>query len=328
MSPKKDSSHSLLPGWGEGEDEGHPARDYSPHPNPLPVWGEGNSTTLQKTLTTITNNLHDFSDAPELDAQRIILHALEQREPSYLLAHSDIQLTPEQLAETTRMQNLRKTGMPLAYILGESDFYGRTFIVTPDVLIPRSDTELLVKKALEYIRARHPGPRAGIHVDLSGFRVPTSLTSFAGRSKPGMTLTIADIGTGSGCIIITLALELYNLPATTYRLIATDISPAALAIAKQNAAKHGVLDKIAFLQGDMLKPITNRHVDLIVSNPPYLPAEALAKAGCAPETLGLKFEPQSALDGGVDGLDFVRQIQASGIPAIIETIGGEIIECY
>ncbi|MEK7499679.1 MAG: peptide chain release factor N(5)-glutamine methyltransferase, partial [Patescibacteria group bacterium] len=261
------------------------------------------------------------SDAPHLDAQRILLHVLKQREPSYLLAHSDKQLTPEQLSEITRMQDARKTGMPLAYILGTADFYGRTFIVTPDVLIPRPDTEILIEKALEYI-ARHPGPRAGIHGDMSGFRV-----------KPGMT--IADIGTGSGCIAITLALELKE----KHRIIATDISEAALAIAKQNAAIHGVLNRIEFIQGDMLEPFDFAQgkpykIDLIVSNPPYVPSEelqphsALRASRGKIETQGLDFEPHLALDGGPDGLKFVNQIKASGIPAIIETIGGEIITTF
>ncbi|MDA1169034.1 MAG: peptide chain release factor N(5)-glutamine methyltransferase [bacterium] len=244
--------------------------------------------------------LSNHSDAPHLDAERLLLHALKQREPSYLLAHSDALLTEQQISEITRMQDARKTGMPLAYILGEADFYGRTFMVTPDVLIPRPDTEVIIEKALEYIKKNF---------------------------KHKKEIVIADIGTGSGCIAITLALELNKLTKLVkLTQLATDISQKALDIAKQNAVKHGVLDNIEFLQGDMLEPIKDKHVDLIVSNPPYLPAEALAKAGYTLETRGLQFEPQTALDGGPDGLQFVNQIKASKIPAIIETIGGEIIE--
>ncbi|MEK7557136.1 MAG: methyltransferase, partial [Patescibacteria group bacterium] len=108
------------------------------------------------------------------------------------------------------------------------------------------------------------------------------------------------------------------------RFLATDISAAALDMAKKNAQRYGVADRIEFLQGSMLAPLTRRHIDLIVSNPPYLPAEALAKAGRAIDTLGLLFEPRIALDGGVDGQDFVQQIQQSEIPALVESTNGEI----
>ena len=222
------------------------------------------------------------------------------------------------------MANRRKTGMPLAYILGEVDFFGRTFIVTPDVLIPRPDTEALIEKALEYI-IRHAGLRPGIHEEI----------------------TIADICTGSGIIVITLALELEKLmqlkanEAKSYRFIATDISPAAIAIAKQNAQNHGVADTIEFIEGDMLDPFDfaqgkPHKIDLIVSNPPYIQTSEL-DAIYSPQqpylphfnakrwNVGLLFEPRIALDGGPDGQKFVNQIKTSGIPAIIETTGGAII---
>ncbi len=323
--------HSLLPRWGEGEDEGEiSTQNTAPHPNPLPIRGEG-VYNIGEILRNITKSLTNYSDAPHIDAQRIILHVLKQREPSYLLAHATDVLTAPQLQEITSMVTQRKTGMPLAYILGEADFYGRTFIVTPDVLIPRPDTETLIEKALEYVKK-----------------------NFENKKE----VTIADICTGSGIIAITLALELVRLtkalPAVlagiSYKLVATDTSPAALRIAKLNAEKHGVADKIEFIEGDMLNPIKNQHVDLIVSNPPYIPTAELAQLSLrgaesdeaistyhaarllrsarndsSLETRGLMFEPRIALDGGPDGQLFVDQIKASGIPAIIETTGGEII---
>jgi len=258
-----------------------------------------------------------------------MLHVVKQRDASYLLSHAEDVLPNEQQQEILDMTKQRLTGMPLAYILGEADFYGRTFIVTPDVLIPRPDTEVLIEKALDYIKI-----------------------NFQNKKE----IYIADICTGSGIIAITIALELertYNLPSTTYRLIATDISPTALAVAKQNAKKHGVADKIEFIQGDLLNPIKNRKIDLIVSNPPYVPSAELTSRlpspyegegedevsangpnqpsppPSSPESRGLLFEPRIALDGGEDGLQFVRQIQEYAkkynIPSFIETVGGEII---
>ena len=241
----------------------------------------------------IADVLRTISDAPELDAQRIILHILKKHDTSYLLAHSDEILSEKNIKTIVEMAEQRKTGMPLAYILGEADFYGRTFSVTQDVLIPRPDTEILIETALGYIK-----------------------TNFSYTKN----IVIADICTGSGCVAITIALEVPDA-----HIIATDISPAALAIAKQNAEKHNVLDRIEFLQGDMLEPIKNKTIDLIVSNPPYIATESLQHTGNTPDTRGLLFEPKLALDGGPDGLQFVNIIKESGIPAIIETVGGEII---
>ena len=253
--------------------------------------------TIHEAQQIIAASLRAISDAPDLDADRILLHVLNKQDASYLIAHSNEIISEQNLQTILDMVEKRKTGMPLAYILGHADFYGRTFLVTSDVLVPRPDTELLIDRALEYVK-----------------------NNFSDKKE----ITIADICTGSGIIAITLALE---LPDT--RLIATDISSAALEIAQQNAEKHDVADRIEFLQGDMLSPTSNKHIDLIVSNPPYLPAEALAKAGRAVETTGLLFEPRIALDGGEDGLKFVNQIiefsQENNIPAIIETVGGEII---
>lgn len=250
--------------------------------------------TIKEIVQSTTDALYSYSDAPDLDAQRIILAALGEREPAYLIAHSDMTPDASQLQETSRMQNLRIQGMPLAYILREADFYGRTFVVTPDVLIPRPDTENLVAKALSVIP------------DL--------------QAKLGRPLVIADVCTGSGCIAITLALEIPE-----HRYIASDISPAALAVAKQNAEQHGVTDRIEFIEGDMLSPLQGIAADLIVSNPPYVPTSELSKAGNSQETRGLLFEPRIALDGGVDGQAFVDKIKESNIPAIIETTGGGIV---
>lgn len=234
-----------------------------------------------------------FSDAPQLDAQRLLRHVLKIKESSWLYAHGEENLdkkTEERLKELVAERATRK---PLAYILGEWEFYGRPYYVTPDVLVPRPATENLIAATLPYI---------GVWRD----------------AHQGETMTIADVGTGSGIIAMTLALEL-SKPANTgesagVQFIATDISEKALKIARKNARRHGVEHKIELLRGNMLEPLKNRKIDLIVSNPPYLPSSEVHR-----------LDPRVALDGGPDGQKFVRQIQASGIPAIIETTGGQII---
>lgn len=241
-------------------------------------------------LTAAKQQLAAISDAPDLDAQRILLHVLGQRETSWLFTHPEQELTPQQHDNIQELIRQRATAKPLAYILGVCEFYGREFIVTPDVLIPRPATEELVKQALAYI------------------------------NRP---MVIADIGTGSGCIAITLALEFAppyegGIPTNAGGVvfIATDISPTALIIAQQNAARHGLADKIEFLQGNLLEPLAGKKIDLIVSNPPYIPTNQISES--------LKFEPRAALDGGSDGQDYINQIKASRIPAIVEVTGGQI----
>lgn len=257
-------------------------------------------------------DLATVSDAPRIDAERLLVHVLKIHESSWLYAHGEEDLDKKTQKRFEELVRERATGKPLAYILGEWEFYGRPFYVTPDVLVPRPETENLIEEALKYI-------------------------------APGMT--VADVGTGSGVIAVTLARELatssrrkaadspfvrgsksdlFPLPYEggggraerdgVVKILATDISPAALKIAKKNAARHGVADRIEFLQGDMLEPIKNKKSDLIVSNPPYVPSAEINK-----------FEPRLALDGGPDGQRFVEQLAASGVPTILETINGEII---
>jgi release factor glutamine methyltransferase len=158
---------------------------------------------------------------------------------------------------------------PLAYILGEREFYWRSFLVTPATLIPRPETELIIDAALQASGAtRYP--------------------------------QIVDVGTGSGCIAITLAAE---LPTAT--VIATDISAAALETATVNAARHGVTERVAFRHGAFFAGIDSA-VDLIVSNPPYVPDRD--RATMAPEVEG--HEPSRALFAGSDGLDCIRPLLA------------------
>ncbi|MFH1353702.1 MAG: peptide chain release factor N(5)-glutamine methyltransferase [bacterium] len=226
--------------------------------------------------------LAQVSDAPELDATWLMLHVLGRDESSWLQIHGENKLNPEEERQYAELVKRRNTGEPLAYILGYWEFYGRKFLVNKDVLIPRPSTENLVDAVLAKL---HKG------------------------------MVVADVGTGSGCVIITLALELANFQFSifNFQLLATDISDAALKIAKENAELHGVADKIEFIRGDMMEALKNIKIDLIVSNPPYVPTKEI-----------LPFEPALALNGGKDGQYFIRQIKASGIPAIVEGMGGKI----
>lgn len=261
--------------------------------------------TIDQAMRDGTSKLTVVSDAPELEIERLLGRVCHQPESSWLYTHGNTVLSEQQENQLKLMLAERQTGKPLAYILGEVEFYGRSFVVTLDVLIPRPTTETLVLQALQYIETQWQ-------------TTPHTETPFM----------IADVGTGSGCIAITLALELSRLSlttASTFQIIATDISPQALTVAQQNATNHGITTQITWLTGDLLTPLADYAIDLIVSNPPYVRTQELAQASGSPLTRGLVFEPQQALDGGVDGQRYVRQLAAAGIPAIVESTHGEIV---
>ena len=172
----------------------------------------------------------------------------------------------------------RASGEPLQYITRHKEFYGLDLVVTPDVLIPRPETELLVERVIALANECH-----------------------------SLDALIVDIGTGSGCIAIALARQLPNA-----RLIATDISAASLVVARENAERHNVQHQIEFIEGDMFEPLSNRSlegaVNLVASNPPYV------ADGCA-ETLQREvrdWEPPAALFGGEAGLAFYERLLAEG----------------
>ena len=181
----------------------------------------------------------------------------------------------------------RQAHEPISYLRGHKEFYGLAFRTDPRALIPRPETELLVELALAAARRR-----------LS----PDSLKG--GLRPPLLTeaeLTIADVGTGCGCIAVALAT---HLPQA--RVYAIDVSPAALDLARENAAAHSLTDRITFLHGDLLAPLPVP-VDLVVANLPYVTAAELAEL---PPDIAA-FEPGEALDGGPDGLDHIRRLLAA-----------------
>jgi release factor glutamine methyltransferase len=193
----------------------------------------------------------------------------------------DKRLTAEQATMYQQWVERRASHEPLQYIFGKADFYGRLFKVTPDVLIPRPETELLVEHVLR------------LADDLFGSQV----------------ITLVDVGTGSGCIPITFQLERLHWSVTTI-----DISAKAITIAKQNAEQHEVDGKIQFRQGSYLEPVQQESVQIIVSNPPYIPSEVVLHLDDEVK----EYEPHLALDGGKDGLTPYREIteQIAKLPSV------------
>jgi release factor glutamine methyltransferase len=199
-----------------------------------------------------------------LEARVLAAHAW-QVDHAWLIAHDTDRPTAAEIAALQTLLSRRLQGEPVAYLLGTREFYGRPFQVTPDVLIPRPDTELLVELALA--------------------RIP-----------PGQAMDVLDLGTGSGCIAITLALE-----RPLANVTAVDRSSAALTIARRNA---GALDaRVEFLASDWFNALAGRCFDLIVSNPPYIAAADPHLASG-----DVRYEPLSALAAGQDGLDDLRHL--------------------
>ena len=180
-------------------------------------------------------------------------------------------LTKEQEEILAYYLSLRAKGEPLQYILGESEFFGFRFKVDKRALIPRPETEILVEAVIKQFTSH--------------------------KSQVTSQVKILDIGTGSGCIAVSLAKSLSNA-----RVTALDISPEALELARENAVINGVLERIDFIQSDLLSPAA-KAFDIIVSNPPYVCSQEIDKL--SPE---VRSEPRLALDGGNEGLDFYRRI--------------------
>ncbi len=205
-----------------------------------------------------------------LDTELLLAHA--RRETRSQLVANLQERVPLETAEDFESLLLRRLARePVAYIVGRREFWGRSFVVDQSVLVPRPETELLVERAVEI-------------------------------SPPGGV--VADIGTGSGCIAVSVALDRPDLV-----VYATDRSPEALAVARSNAAELGAEGRIRFLEGSLLAPLPDR-VDVIVANLPYVPTQELAVV--EPEVSS--WEPRLALDGGPDGLDLVRHLIAD-LPA-------------
>ncbi len=207
--------------------------------------------------------------SPRLEAELLLADVLGTDRVG-LVVQSSRPLNPDELEEYRAHIKRRREGEPVAYILGFREFYGKRYIVDQRVLVPRPETEILVEEALSRTAHRHLSGRA------------------------------LELGTGSGCIAVSFALQ-----RPTWQITATDISSAALDVARKNALLHGAVWGMAFAQGDLFSAVpSSSRYELVVANPPYIPATEI-------ESLQIDvrdFEPRLALDGGQDGLDFYRRL--------------------
>ncbi len=249
-------------------------------------------------------------ESPRLDAEVLLAHVLEKQR-IYLYVHFDEPLQSAELAAYREMVKQRVLRVPVAQILGEKEFMGLTFKVTADTLVPRPDTEILVQAAVERLKAMKGEKTAtGVLADESAAEEPAEGQPAGGadaEQEVAEPLHIADIGTGSGAICLSVLHYLADTVADT-----VDISPAARAVAEENAASLGLADRVTFHTGDLLQPLVGMTFAAILSNPPYIPEADIA--GLAPE-VRLK-EPHTALSGGRDGLDFYRRL-AKEAPAML-----------
>jgi len=216
----------------------------------------------------------------ELASELLLMHVLGC-DRAYLYTHPELQLPEAATRRYLELVDERSTGKPTQYITGHQEFWGLDFEVTPDVLIPRPETEHVVEAVLELAgSARVPcaSLRAG----------PPALAS----SPPGVSLRIVDVGTGSGCIAVALASEF-----PVFELFAIDVSPAALGIARCNAARLGYADRVTFIEGDLLTPVLGAELagtfDFVVSNPPYVALDELDSV----QREVREFEPRLAWGG-------------------------------
>lgn len=210
---------------------------------------------------------------PRSEVRMLLSHALK-REQAWLVAHDDRELSGDELASISALAARRAAGEPVAYLLGEREFYGRPFRCTPAALIPRPETELLVDLAV------------------------ACLSSGSSGNTLDHPPRVLDVGTGTGCIAITIALE---HPQTL--VTALDVSTEALALARENAARLGA-ENLQFLESSWFTAVADdASFDLIVSNPPYIvPGDVHLSQG------DLRFEPAIALADTIDGLESYRQI--------------------
>jgi release factor glutamine methyltransferase len=246
------------------------------YPATMEIW------TIQKLLNWVTQYLMGKGiDSPRLSAELLLSDILGLKRIELYTQHDK----PVAQKELDKLHNLvKRAGQhePIAYLIGKTEFYSMELDVSPDCLIPRPETELLVQRAIEFLRdQRHK----------------------SGVLSPESGVYICDLCTGCGCIAVAIARNFPNA-----RIIATDISSSALEIAANNIKKHNLQDRITLLSGDLFEPVIPQldtgKFDLIVSNPPYVSAVEYEKL----DKNVKEYEPRLALFAGVDGLDIYRRI--------------------
>ena len=227
---------------------------------------------VKELLATTTDYFKKYGlKEPRLDAEVLLAHVLK-KERIQLYVDFDQPLKADELNEYRQLVYKRARQYPVAYLLGKKEFMSLDFTVNEDVLIPRPETEELVEKLIEYCQSRN-------------------------LTAPN----IADIGTGSGAIAVSLAYYIKEA-----RVLAIDISPGALKVARENISKYGLEERVKALEGDLLIPLlwmNKDNVDIVVSNLPYIDHEGMAELAGE-----VRREPEIALNGGIDGLDYYRRL--------------------
>jgi len=227
------------------------------------------------------------SESARLDAELLTAHSLGLRRLDLYLQY-DRPLREEELEPIRALLRRRAAGEPVAYLVGEREFYGRGFRVTPAVLIPRPDTETLVETALRWARAQQSA-----------------------------VSTRADAGTGSGCIAITMAAELPEA-----RVVASDVSRDALEVARDNARRLGVADRVSFVEGAWADPLrAHAPFDMLLSNPPYVTAAEVGELAADVRN----YEPHTALTAGDDGMQAYEALLREA-PSLVERGGYVALE--
>jgi release factor glutamine methyltransferase len=235
--------------------------------------------TIQQAITEGAFRLRASGIDQERRTAGLLLCHITGIDRTHLLTKSEEQIDEHKYNAYLALVERRAAGEPVQYLTGHQEFYGLDFLVTPDVLIPRPETEFLIERVINLVEsAKYESP------------------------------IIVDIGTGSGCIAVTLAVRIPRA-----RLIATDASPAALDVARTNAERHGVGHRLEFLEGDLLAPLAGHAlegaIDVLASNPPYVEQER-------PELIQREvrnWEPHQALFGGVGGIEFYHRLLAEGL---------------
>lgn len=230
-----------------------------------------------------------------LDVKTLLRHVLE-KDDVYLITHNLDLISNSQYQKFRRLIRRRKRGEPVAYLTGHKEFFGLDFVVNKNVLIPRPETEVLVERAIEHIKAHNSRPRS-----------------------------IVDIGTGSGCIILSI---IKNLPPESFQLksYAVDISSTALKVAKHNAKNLGLYDNIRFLKSDLLhNPRLAKKFDLIIANLPYLTFGQTGKKTTSVPKSGLDFEPSTALYAPDQGFAVIERLMKD-LPQRLKPEGMALLE--
>jgi release factor glutamine methyltransferase len=253
------------------------------------MMNEGQTLSVAEVLREAAESL-SRSGVPEArrEAMSLLAHAIA-RSQTFLLTHPEHLLDEDEARRFRLLLERRAGGEPLQYITGRQEFFGLEFEVTPDVLIPRPETELLVETALELLD---------------------------GAEESASEPLVCDVGTGSGCIAVTILHERRRA-----RAVGLDISTAALRVAASNAVRHGVRERLDLVASDCFAALTasSERFTMIVSNPPYVDESALADL----QREVRSFEPRVALTPGPDGLSIIRRLLESAPPFLVA--GGHLL---